>query len=153
VSFTAVQLGIDAGFAAAGQIHRYGQHPAGSGGPARVPFKKNVDAVYQAEEAWSLLTNESRRGLIQARLAHLPEVLGPTDVMERAARAGDGNVNAQRTQARRTALRWFKRFVAAFALAHAALPFVLSDNISQCEPDSCRAELGATGASTTWLPL
>jgi lipid-A-disaccharide synthase len=50
-------------------------------------FQKHVDAVHLADEAWSLLTNETRRREIQARLAHLPEVLGPPEVMNRAARA------------------------------------------------------------------
>ncbi len=48
-------------------------------------FQKDVDAVHLADEVWSLLTNETRRRHIQARLAHLPEVLGPTGVMRRAA--------------------------------------------------------------------
>ncbi|HZY60344.1 MAG TPA: lipid-A-disaccharide synthase [Candidatus Binataceae bacterium] len=50
-------------------------------------FQKDVDAVHLAGEVWSLLTNETRRRHIQSRLAHLPEVLGPTGVMDRAARA------------------------------------------------------------------
>lgn len=50
-------------------------------------FQKDVDAVHLADEVWSLLTNETRRRQIQARLARLPEVLGPTGVMNRAARA------------------------------------------------------------------
>ncbi len=50
-------------------------------------FQKNVDAAHLAEEVWSLLTDEARRRKIQARLAHLPQVLGPTGVMVRAARA------------------------------------------------------------------
>jgi lipid-A-disaccharide synthase len=50
-------------------------------------FQKHVDAVHLADEVWSLLTNETRRREIQARLAHLPEVLGPPGVMSRAARA------------------------------------------------------------------
>jgi lipid-A-disaccharide synthase len=50
-------------------------------------FQKNVDAFYLADEVWSLLTNETRRREIQAQLARLPEILGPTGVMSRAARA------------------------------------------------------------------
>ncbi len=50
-------------------------------------FQKNVDAAHLADEVWFLLTNQTRRRQIQARLARLPEVLGPTGVMERAARA------------------------------------------------------------------
>ncbi len=50
-------------------------------------FQKNVDAAHLADEAWLLLTNQTRRRQIQARLARLPEVLGPTGVMERAAHA------------------------------------------------------------------
>jgi lipid-A-disaccharide synthase len=50
-------------------------------------FQKDVDAVHLADEVWSLLTNETRRRHIQTRLAHLPEVLGPTGVMRRAAKA------------------------------------------------------------------
>jgi lipid-A-disaccharide synthase len=50
-------------------------------------FQKNVDAAHLADEVWSLLTNETRRRQIQSRLARLPEVLGPTGVMERAASA------------------------------------------------------------------
>jgi lipid-A-disaccharide synthase len=48
-------------------------------------FQKDVDAVHLADEVWSLLTNGPRRRHIQARLAHLPEVLGPIGVMHRAA--------------------------------------------------------------------
>jgi len=48
-------------------------------------FQKNVDAAHLADEVWLLLTNETRRRQIQSRLARLPEVLGPTGVMERAA--------------------------------------------------------------------
>jgi lipid-A-disaccharide synthase len=50
-------------------------------------FQKKVDAEHLADEVWSLLTNEQRRRHIQSRLAHLPEVLGPTGVMKRAAHA------------------------------------------------------------------
>jgi lipid-A-disaccharide synthase len=50
-------------------------------------FQKDVDPVHLADEVWSLLTNETRRRHIQSRLAHLNEVLGPTGVMRRAARA------------------------------------------------------------------
>jgi lipid A disaccharide synthetase len=50
-------------------------------------FQKDVDAVHLADEAWSLLINETRRRQIQAQLARLPEVLGPTGVMSRAAHA------------------------------------------------------------------
>jgi lipid A disaccharide synthetase len=50
-------------------------------------FQKNVDPSHLADEVWSLLTDEARRRRIQARLAHLPQVLGPTGVMSRAARA------------------------------------------------------------------
>jgi lipid-A-disaccharide synthase len=50
-------------------------------------FQKDVDAVHLAGEVWSLLTNEPRRRHIQTRLARLPEVLGPTGVMNRAAQA------------------------------------------------------------------
>ncbi|HEY2106575.1 MAG TPA: lipid-A-disaccharide synthase [Candidatus Binataceae bacterium] len=50
-------------------------------------FQKDVDAVHLADEVWSLLTNDTRRRHIQARLAHLPEVLGPPGVMSRAAGA------------------------------------------------------------------
>jgi lipid A disaccharide synthetase len=50
-------------------------------------FQEYVDATHLADEVWSLLTNETRRRQIQSRLARLPEVLGPTGVMERAARA------------------------------------------------------------------
>ena len=50
-------------------------------------FQEKVDAAHLADEVWSLLTNETRRRQIQSRLARLPEVLGPTGVMERAARA------------------------------------------------------------------
>ena len=50
-------------------------------------FQKNVDAVHLADEVWSLLTNETRRREIQTQLARLPEVLGPTGVMRRAALA------------------------------------------------------------------
>jgi lipid-A-disaccharide synthase len=50
-------------------------------------FQKKVDADNLADEVWLLLTNETRRRHIQSRLAHLPEVLGPTGVMKRAARA------------------------------------------------------------------
>ncbi len=50
-------------------------------------FQKDVDAVHLANEVWSLLTNETRRRHIQTRLAHLPELLGPTGAMRRAARA------------------------------------------------------------------
>ncbi len=48
-------------------------------------FQKDVDDVHLADEVWSLLTNETRRKHIQSRLAHLPDVLGPTGVMRRAA--------------------------------------------------------------------
>jgi lipid-A-disaccharide synthase len=48
-------------------------------------FQKDVDELHLADEVWSLLTNETRRRHIQARLAHLPDVLGPTGVMRRAA--------------------------------------------------------------------
>ncbi len=48
-------------------------------------FQKDVDDVHLADEVWSLLTNETRRRHIQARLAHLPEVLGQPGVMSRAA--------------------------------------------------------------------
>jgi lipid-A-disaccharide synthase len=50
-------------------------------------FQKRVDAVHLADEVWSLLTNETRRRQIQMRLAQLPEVLGPTGAMKRAAQA------------------------------------------------------------------
>jgi lipid-A-disaccharide synthase len=50
-------------------------------------FQKNVDAVHLANEVWSLVTNETRRREIQARLARLPEALGPVGAMRRAARA------------------------------------------------------------------
>jgi lipid-A-disaccharide synthase len=50
-------------------------------------FQKDVDAVHLADEVWSLLINDTRRRHIQARLAHLPEVLGPPGVMSRAAGA------------------------------------------------------------------
>lgn len=50
-------------------------------------FQKNVNAAHLADEVWSLLTNETRRRYIQSRLAGLPDKLGPTGVMERAARA------------------------------------------------------------------
>lgn len=50
-------------------------------------FQKNVDATHLADEVWSLLTDEARRRKIQTRLAHLPQLLGPTGVMGRAARA------------------------------------------------------------------
>ena len=50
-------------------------------------FQKDVDADHLADEVWSLLTNDARRRQIQARLAHLPEVLGPPGVMRRAAGA------------------------------------------------------------------
>lgn len=48
-------------------------------------FQKDVDPEHLADEVWSLLTDEARRRHIQARLAHLPEVLGPPGVMRRAA--------------------------------------------------------------------
>lgn len=48
-------------------------------------FQKDVDALHLADEVWSLLTNETRRRHIQARLARLPEVLGPPGVMRRTA--------------------------------------------------------------------
>jgi hypothetical protein len=47
-------------------------------------FQKDVDAIHLADKVWSLLTNGQCRH-IQARLAHLPEVLGPTGVMHRVA--------------------------------------------------------------------
>jgi lipid-A-disaccharide synthase len=50
-------------------------------------FQKRVDPVHLADEVWSLLTNETRRRQIQMRLAQLPEVLGPTGAMKRAAQA------------------------------------------------------------------
>jgi lipid-A-disaccharide synthase len=50
-------------------------------------FQKGVDPLHLADEVWSLLADERRRREIQTRLARLPEVLGPTGVMERAARA------------------------------------------------------------------
>jgi lipid-A-disaccharide synthase len=50
-------------------------------------FQKNVDPEHLAGEVWSLLTDEARRRRIQTRLAHLAQVLGPTGVMDRAARS------------------------------------------------------------------
>jgi lipid-A-disaccharide synthase len=50
-------------------------------------FQKDVDPQHLADEVWSLLTNETRRRHIQSRLSRLPEVLGPTGVMKRAAHA------------------------------------------------------------------
>jgi lipid-A-disaccharide synthase len=50
-------------------------------------FQRNVDAEHLADEAWSLLTDESRRQSIAQRLARLPEVLGPRGAFDRAARA------------------------------------------------------------------
>jgi lipid-A-disaccharide synthase len=50
-------------------------------------FQKDVDPIHLADEVWSLLTNETRRRDIQAQLERLPEVLGPTGVMNRAAHA------------------------------------------------------------------
>jgi len=50
-------------------------------------FQNDVDAVHLADEVWSLLTNETRRREIQTRLTRLPDVLGPTGVMSRTARA------------------------------------------------------------------
>jgi len=50
-------------------------------------FQKQVDPLHLADEVWSLLTNETRRRQIQTRLAQLPEILGPTGAMKRAAQA------------------------------------------------------------------
>jgi lipid-A-disaccharide synthase len=50
-------------------------------------FQKQVDPLHLADEVWSLLTNETRRRQIQSRLAQLPDVLGPTGAMKRAAQA------------------------------------------------------------------
>jgi lipid A disaccharide synthetase len=48
-------------------------------------FHRNVDAEHLAEEAWSLLTDEPRRQAIRAKLARLPELLGPPGVLQRTA--------------------------------------------------------------------
>ena len=48
-------------------------------------FNKDLDADHLAAEAWSLLTDETRRRKIQSRLAELPALLGANGVMHRAA--------------------------------------------------------------------
>jgi lipid-A-disaccharide synthase len=50
-------------------------------------FNKRVDAEHLAQEAWSLLTDQGRRQLIQSRLASLRDALGPAGVFDRAAEA------------------------------------------------------------------
>jgi lipid-A-disaccharide synthase len=40
-----------------------------------------------AEEVWALLTDDSRRGRVQARLAELPEIMGPPGATDKAAEA------------------------------------------------------------------
>lgn len=50
-------------------------------------FNTHVDAEHLADEAWSLLTDGPRRGLIQSRLATIRELLGPPGAFQRAASA------------------------------------------------------------------
>ena len=50
-------------------------------------FHWQIDPLAVADEVWSLLTDETRRERIRARLATLPEVLGPPGAIERAAKA------------------------------------------------------------------
>jgi lipid-A-disaccharide synthase len=50
-------------------------------------FNKNVDAEHLADEAWSLLRDQSRRRMIQSRLMRIREVLGPPGAFRRAAEA------------------------------------------------------------------
>jgi lipid A disaccharide synthetase len=50
-------------------------------------FRWQIDPLAVADEVWSLLTDETRRERICARLATLPKVMGPTGAIERAANA------------------------------------------------------------------
>jgi lipid-A-disaccharide synthase len=50
-------------------------------------FHYRIDANQIADEVWSLLTDETRRGRIRARLATLAEIMGPTGAMDKAAAA------------------------------------------------------------------
>jgi lipid-A-disaccharide synthase len=50
-------------------------------------FHWQIDPLAVADEVWSLLTDETRRERIRARLATLPEIMGPPGAIERAAKA------------------------------------------------------------------
>lgn len=50
-------------------------------------FQREVDAPHLAAAAWSILSDEARRAAMCAKLARLPELLGPTGVLDRAADA------------------------------------------------------------------
>jgi lipid-A-disaccharide synthase len=50
-------------------------------------FHCRLDADQIANELWSLLTDETRRGRIRSRLATLAETMGPPGALEKAARA------------------------------------------------------------------
>lgn len=50
-------------------------------------FHWRIDPRRVADEMWSLLTDEARRERIRARLAALPEIMGPEGAIKRAAEA------------------------------------------------------------------
>ncbi|MBI3783355.1 MAG: lipid-A-disaccharide synthase [Deltaproteobacteria bacterium] len=50
-------------------------------------FQHHVDAEHLAAAAWSILSDEAQRAAMRAKLARLPELLGPPGALDRAARA------------------------------------------------------------------
>ncbi len=50
-------------------------------------FHWSIDPNQIADEVWSLLTDETRRGRIRSRLAALADTMGPPGALEKAARA------------------------------------------------------------------